>query len=199
MSSFKPIKALYIDFDDSFSNNILELFNSIDLPLYALNWRSCDVKDLEQYQDNINFIVLGPGPGHINEYRHFLDSKINHILNSKNIKKIGICLGHQLLLNYFYSFEIRRSTHPIHGRTCTVDFSKLLGKKSSFELQRYNSWHVKPDMEGLVREILLFDEHSELSLFKSDQLLTMQFHPESVGTNLPQELFSEIIQKFVYS
>lgn len=101
---------------------------------------------------------------------------------------IGFCLGHQLLLNHLKGIKIIKSSKLIHGQAVRL---KEIPDQS---VCRYNSWTC--DVNNVERSYLVFDEFGELAMYKDNQLLTMQFHPESVGTSCP-EYFFQMVHSFV--
>ncbi len=183
--------GILIDFDDSFSLNLIELFSRIEINLKLVNWR--DSKTLKSESEFLmkdkSILVLGPGPGHISEYENFFKEYIQVFLDIIHVKKIGICLGHQLFLHHLYGLEIVKSSPAVHGRALKMNDSFI---------QRYNSYTVLLDGSGRDTWDYSLDSNGELALFRSPEVLTMQFHPESVGTNLQLSHFKDLISSFVY-
>ena len=183
--------GILIDFDDSFSLNLIELFSHIGISLKLVNWR--DSKTLKSELDFLllenSILVLGPGPGHIREYDSFFKEYIQAFLDNIHVRKIGICLGHQLFLHHLYGLEIVKSSPAVHGRALKMNDSFV---------QRYNSYTVLLDPNARGSWDYSLDSNGELALFRSPEVLTMQFHPESVGTNLQLSHFKDLISSFVY-
>ena len=184
-------KNIFIDFDDSFTYNIKEFFHNISLEFELINWRERErLKSLE-FQSGI--LLLGPGPGHIEDYQEFIHHYLANYLNNQNIKKIGICLGHQILMNYLYGLKIEKSKFPMHGRS--VNLIDLHGESA----QRYNSLVAIPERKALENVEQVYDQNGELALTYSNQHLSMQFHPESVGTKLQKLQLKDLISTLVYA
>ena len=190
----------FIDFYDSFSQNILSYLAQIAnvKHIYFDQFDLIEITDLKT-------IVLGPGPGHINEYENFM-KKIEPILKNHEIKKIGICLGHQLLLNYYHGLKIVKSKNIIHGQSTEIsrrNFKKIFQVEEqiklpeTLEVQRYNSWVVQ--IKDSHKDFLLDKSGEVMGYYNPRYALTYQFHPESIGTNCPNLLFNEVIKKFMYS
>lgn len=198
---------VYIDFDDSFSHNIIQYLSEISCELKVINYKSLNTKHL---LFTPKALILGPGPGHIEEYQDFV-TKIKTWLDNINIKKVGICLGHQILLNYFLGLRIVRSKKIMHGSSMKIDswqfkntFSSLIDFKDQEDLnlyvQRYNSLVVDSQSVKVGDKRFIFEHNNEICAFFDPNIaLTMQFHPESIGTNCPNLMFHEVIKKFVYS
>jgi anthranilate/para-aminobenzoate synthase component II len=136
-------------------------------------------------------IVLGPGPGNPDEYLAFIEP-IQKILNKKNVFVFGVCLGHQLIWKSM-GFNWSKSNNPVHGQSFLTYF-KFFNK--SIKIQRYNSLKVtgldsqfkKKVDEGWTIEFL----GDEFMLSAKDNILTYQFHPESVGSSRKDLLYSPI-------
>lgn len=192
------MKVLFIDFEDSFSNNIrshLSQLESIDLSLK--NYRNIKLCDFENQN-----IILGPGPGHPREYISYFSQKDIDLrlalLSTRRL--VGICLGHQIIFNILFNCCIERSQFPMHGRPITFENPRkalqfLSSKSEELELQRYNSLYVKIDENDSIfsRAQLFFDINNELLMaYEEGSFFTMQFHPESVGTSCSKDIFQAI-------
>lgn len=189
------------DFEDSFTYNIYS--ELLDLGL------ECEVIAMSKIKDHLQrkinqkekqVVILGPGPGHPCEYE-FLKETVLNLLQNPNILTMGICLGHQLLW-YFQGHEVSRALQPLHGqRVCykLTDYWKvLLGDQ--IQVQRYNSLAVKMDLVTKKNYQQngwhLFLEDGECIMSKHENILSYQYHPESVGTSCPQQFF-EPVRRFL--
>lgn len=182
------------DFNDSFTYNI---YSDLVIRSQSVVLKSFDDEIFwnNLLKKNQKFIlILGPGPGHPDDYsfaifKKFLDLEICFVL--------GICLGHQLLLNSFGA-KIKASSHKIHGQQVHIMDKEgeifNLGFNSSF--QRYNSLTADISSIRINSYRALFDSNNELMVFKTNRLLSCQFHPESVGTNCPNSIYN-IALKFL--
>ncbi|MGI4992539.1 aminodeoxychorismate/anthranilate synthase component II [Halobacteriovorax sp. GFR7] len=210
------MKLVFIDFEDSFTNNILSYFSEFDFEIEVINFRKLSPSNITHYLKN-NFVVLGPGPGHPDEYlKLFKDTKIDFKAELQKARRlIGICLGHQIILHLFDELKVVRSSRPMHGQTVEmeigegqilfdcfseVDREVLLGAK----LQRYNSLTLQIDSGCYYsgswgsETQFVFDKHNELLMaYRPNHFLTMQFHPESVGTSCNNILFQAMNKFFM--
>ena len=55
-------KVLFIDFEDSFSFNVVQELTEIGLQVEVINWT-----DFNSVTDH-DLLVIGPGPGHPDDY-----------------------------------------------------------------------------------------------------------------------------------
>jgi anthranilate/para-aminobenzoate synthase component II len=187
------------DFEDSFTYNIFSQLTGMGIQCEVIDYH--EIK--EQMQQMINHqhkqvLILGPGPGHPSEYLFLQDSVLNLMQNS-NIMLMGICLGHQLLW-YFQGVEVGHAELPVHGQIenyqLTGEWKKQFG--GSIQVQRYNSLAVKMNQYTQQKarskgwDIMVHDEECIMSHNKN--VLSYQFHPESVGTSCPEQFFKPVQQ-----
>jgi anthranilate/para-aminobenzoate synthase component II len=189
------------DFEDSFTYNIHSELLALGLDSEVIGLG--EVKNHLEYKINHkvkHVIILGPGPGHPREYV-FLKESVLKLMQNPNILIMGICLGHQLLW-YFQGANISRALKPLHGQQEVYEFTsidhqvwkKLLGER--IEVQRYNSLAVKMDADTQKKyqakgqQLFVQDQECIISMYKN--IISYQFHPESVGTSCPQQFFAPI-------
>lgn len=178
------------DFEDSFTYNIYA-----DLKTLGHQVKVVAFKEIYQFlQTKINsdekeVIILGPGPGHPDEY-DFINSSLKGLINRKNLLLVGICLGHQLIWKAM-GYECIHCATPLHGQV-----QKLTFKGKEVEVQHYNSLCIslnKKEQSELASqgwELVLLQ--NELMSSSKENVLTYQFHPESVGTSCPKMFYSPI-------
>lgn len=185
-------KALFIDFDDSFTWNVIQELEEADFEVTVLHWM-----DLETVHDT-DLLVLGPGPGHPDDYQ-----RIFPIIHAWLIQKkpfFGLCLGHQIFWR-IRGENVYRSKEPLHGQRVLLEldsrWQQWLKLKSQVKVQRYNSLCVtdevsirNPDVQSLLKD-------GEVMISRGENILTYQFHPESVGTSFRQAFFRPLQQFFV--
>lgn len=180
-------RALFIDFEDSFTFNVVQELTEVGLSVEVLHW-----KDFSQNL-NHDLLVLGPGPGHPDDYQTIFPL-ITEWQKSGN-KIFAVCLGHQILWRIL-GLEVVRSKFPLHGQKIQLNLNpewqswlKLSGPVS---VQRYNSLAV---MEGEIPQgIQIHAENHEIMISRSANFISYQFHPESVGTKCRQSFFRPILR-----
>lgn len=137
-------------------------------------------------------IILGPGPGHPNEYGT-LKPFIQNCLENPDVFVIGVCLGHQLIWQYL-GHSINLSSHLVHGQQeeiCIPNWNDLFPKSFHDQtalVQRYNSLAVIPSgpFESDQKTLL---KRGEIMIGSFSGGVSYQFHPESVGTSCPEAFF----------
>ena len=190
----------FIDFDDSFNLNIVENLRRIS---------HCEVTHfslLDSLYSKIkakDVICFGPGPGHVDDYKE-INRTVSKLALRDDIFLMGICLGHQILLKTGFEAVVKKSPRPMHGRTIKLVYDgnrQDLKKLHAQVVQRYNSWCVEISNKDInILEDTLTDSLGELALVSiPNRLLTMQFHPESVGTSCPDIFFQPVAAFLRYS
>lgn len=192
----RKLTGLFINFHDSFSENIIDEFNNQLINLTTIDW---DDQNLYSQIRNIkySFIILGPGPGHVDDYKN-ITLLVNETL-SINKKVVGFCLGHQIIAKAL-GYELTQLEEPLHGKSFLIQLTdKFFKEKSLQKVQFYNSWYVKYiKLKNVDSLITVINENSMVSGIRSYGILSYQFHPESVGTTCPSEFFS-FIKEFLYN
>ena len=188
---------IYIyDFNDSFTYNLFsDLYHYSKVEVIAFKDISNHLNSLLETDDKY-VVVLGPGPGHPDEYE-FLTPVITKLLNSENIFTFGICLGHQLIWKNL-GMKVKRSSNPVHGQSEKIEFDKFYSDSTihSVTMQRYNSLSVNFP-SNMLKEFndqgwqLVTRDH-ELLMSRNKNVLTYQFHPESIGSMRKELLYSPV-------
>jgi anthranilate/para-aminobenzoate synthase component II len=173
-------KIYIIDFEDSFTYNIAT-------ELYAEEKRIEIISHLDFFSEDFfsiffnnivkpTAVILGPGPGSPEEYRHYF-SKIIELKYGPSLFLMGICLGHQLL-GLIDGLSVRSSFKPIHGEQIKINF-----KNQIIQVQRYNS-------------LALFESRNsseEIQIRQWERGVSYQFHPESIGTEKKSLFFKDLL------
>ena len=177
--------ALFIDFEDSFSFNVVQELTEIGLKVEVINWKNF------KFVTKHDLLVLGPGPGHPDNYQNIYD--VIRTWQSAGKKIFGVCLGHQILWR-LKGFEVVKSVHPLHGQkiklNLTQEWQEWLNLPAETWVQRYNSLAV---MDGKSEGVLKVVENGEIVMSRGPEFISYQFHPESVGTKCRDSFFRPIL------
>ncbi len=182
--------CLLVDFSDSFFFNIKEVLTQ-QLGLKAICIKGEDKESIpEVYKRNqCDFLMLGPGPGHIDDYS--FSEELWHFIET--IPTLGVCLGHQFLCARLGVRPINLE-RPLHGKSLELDeLGQLLGVEK-LRGQFYNSWAPNgsmPHAESVSKY------QGNIIYFHHKNWIGVQFHPESVGTTFPKEVFNALLGKIV--
>jgi len=185
-------KTLLIDNYDSFVYNVLHLVKKVtDSPVDIFFNDKIPFGKLDRY----SHIILSPGPG--------VPSQAGDMLKLIEISKeshsiLGICLGHQAIAQHFGAGLINL-THPLHGHKSILSIvdsnDPLVGefdKNSPCIVGLYHSWAV--NRVGFPQTLSIGscnEDNIIMSLYhRSLAIYGVQFHPESVITNMGERIMS---------
>jgi anthranilate/para-aminobenzoate synthase component II len=175
-------KATFIDFDDSFTYNVVQELFAIGFDVEVIHW-----KDYEKNPES-GLLVLGPGPGHPDDYQSLFPLIQNWLDQKKPF--FGVCLGHQIFWR-LQNEEIVRSKEPLHGQKIKLDLTspwkEWLGVGDDVYVQRYNSLAVMGQAALRNPFFQSFIQNDEILITKTSNIITYQFHPESIGTTYRRE------------
>jgi len=188
------LNILVVDFFDSFTHNLVQTLSEMNHHVLFKSY--CQILDKKEDLLAADLVVLGPGPGHVEDYSEFIE-----LIDEIKTKQVflGVCLGHQIL-GHLNGYSIQRLAQPIHGCSLNIlnSFKYLSGENSiSHEVKAmfYNSWSLKLAHTACGQSIV---DNGQISLIDFDYGLGMQFHPESVGTSCPK-LILDCALKRVYN
>lgn len=184
---------LLIDNYDSFTFNIVHAFHalSIDVKVVQAN---------ETFEAALNplphYLVIGPGPGDPSQTG--ISKKILKAVQGK-IPILGICLGHQLIGEFFGGKVIRAKT-PKHGKVDRIyNDGKFLFKDvpSPFLATRYHSLILDSTMLPSVLEVTATSGEGEIMgvRHKIFDIEGVQFHPESIASEHGEKLLRNFIKQ----
>ena len=174
------MRILIIDNYDSFVFNIVQLIKETAYkPLFDV------VKNNAIPFDTINHyqgIILSPGPGIPSEAGDLM-KLIDLCATTHSI--LGICLGHQAIIEYFGG-KIINLRAPMHGHrsylTITDSTDSLFRNiKDGTAIGRYHSWSADKSSLPACLTVSSYDEEGNVMSVKHNNLPIhgLQFHPES--------------------
>lgn len=185
-------RALFIDFDDSFTWNVVQELELAGFEVTVRHWM-----DFETLPD-ADLLVLGPGPGHPDDYQRIFPLITEWLSETRPF--FGLCLGHQIFWRV-RGESVYRSKEPVHGQKVLLklpsDWQEFLKLPGEVKVQRYNSLSVLEEVSARNPEVTNLTSEGEIMGTLGEKILTYQFHPESVGTSFRRAFFRPLLGFFV--
>lgn len=184
---------LIIDNYDSFTYNIYQYLGELYSNIKVIRNDELSLEEIRNL--NPSAIVFSPGPGPPSDTgicREVLD-KFKGV-----VPILGICIGHQLIGEYFGG-QVIRADKIYHGEISTINHStKDLFKnlEDNIEVMRYHSLILKRDsipksleitaetLDGVVMGL----KHKDYKIYG------VQFHPESLLTSSGKAILKNFIE-----
>jgi anthranilate synthase component II len=183
------MKILFIDNFDSFTYNLVDEFKKLNctVKVYRNDNKEIDCI-IKKYQPNL--IVLSPGPSSPKTAGICIPLIKKHC---KNQPILGICLGHQCIIEAFGGIVTK--TTPVHGKKAIITHnnSKIFNNiENPFSAARYHSLHgskIPNDLEVIAKTdgIVMAVKHKRYPVYG------LQFHPESILTPEGSKIIKNIL------
>lgn len=190
---------LVIDNYDSFTYNLVQYLGELGQQFSAtqsiLVYRNDKITIAEIEALNPSGIVISPGPGRPDDAGICLD--LIQTLGSK-IPLLGVCLGHQSI-GQVYGGKIIRAEALMHGKTSPIyhkDTGVFEGLENPFTATRYHSLVIERSTCPEVLEVTAWLEEGMIMGIRHrdyPHLQGVQFHPESVLTQVGKQLISNFL------
>jgi len=185
------MKVLMVDNYDSFTYNLVHLFEELGAEVVVLRNDVVTVAEAEAIAPDR--LVVSPGPGCPEDAG--VSVELVRRLGSR-VPTLGVCLGHQAIVEAFGG-EVGQAKALLHGKASVVEHDGrgiYAGLPESFEAGRYHSLAVTRVPDEL--EVSAWTADGEVMGVRHRRLPVegVQFHPESVLT-LP--LGREIARNFL--
>ena len=191
--AFDNVRMLLIDNYDSFTYNLVQAFaaHGADVMVYRNDAITVD----EALALEPTHLVISPGPGRPEDAGVSLDMIAAF---AGSIPVLGVCLGHQSLVQHFGG-EIVRAERLMHGKTSMAkhDGKTIFeGLQQPFEVGRYHSLCAENESLPDVLELTAETERGEIIgvRHKTLPLEGVQFHPESVLTPEGERLMANFMR-----
>jgi anthranilate synthase/aminodeoxychorismate synthase-like glutamine amidotransferase len=190
--------AVFIDNYDSFSYILIDYFKQAGLEDIVI-YRNDAITVEGVLAQNPSAIIISPGPSSPDESGICLDLIKTIIDRNIRIPLLGVCLGHQAIIQASGGKIVR--TKPIHGKQdlITHDGNSTLFANipAEFKVARYHSLvgvavHGDLQVTGVTRDCeIMAVEHKSLPIFG------VQFHPESIVTEYGIEIIKNFISRII--
>jgi anthranilate synthase/aminodeoxychorismate synthase-like glutamine amidotransferase len=183
---------LLIDNYDSFTYNLVQMIEGMGQEVKVFRNDKIDVQDMEKLRPSA--LVVSPGPCTPNE----AGVSVNAIrFFAPKIPVLGVCLGHQSIAAAFGG-KVVRADRIMHGKTSPIlhDGKTIFtGLSNPFEATRYHSLIVEKDSMPECLEISAWTQEGEIMGLRHRQYRVegVQFHPESILTDLGRDLTENFI------
>lgn len=171
--------VLVIDNYDSFTYNLVHYLEDLGCEVTVKRNDRLTLEEVDAFEK----IVLSPGPG-IPDEAGLLKDIISKYAATKSI--FGVCLGQQAIAEVFGGSLINLD-QVYHGTATKINVIEedilFAGIPNEFEVGRYHSWVVHPDLPEVLEATSVDENGQVMSLrHKEYDVTAVQFHPESVLT-----------------
>ncbi|MBF0478070.1 MAG: bifunctional anthranilate synthase component II/anthranilate phosphoribosyltransferase [Candidatus Omnitrophica bacterium] len=178
---------LMIDNYDSFTYNVVQLISKLGYTVKTVRNDEITIKEIEKLKPS--HIVISPGPGYPKDAG--ISLKVIKYFAGK-IPILGVCLGHQCIIEAFGG-KIISAGKIVHGKTSKIIHdSKGLFRNipQSLDVVRYHSLAGDPEAMPECLETTAQTEDGTIMgvRHKDYQIVGVQFHPESIGTQKGEEI-----------
>ena len=180
-----------LDNFDSFTYNLVDQFRSEGYPvtIYRNNIAAHDLMKAIEACSNNPVLVLSPGPGAPHEAGCMLEL-IG--LARGRVPIIGICLGHQALIEQFGG-SVGSAGTIVHGKASSISHCgehMFAGLSQPLPVARYHSLMGTAVVGGL-EVIAHYNEMPMAVMQQQERIVGLQFHPESVLTTEGAKLLKQ--------
>jgi anthranilate synthase component 2 len=187
---------LLIDNYDSFTYNLFQYLSELGEEVWVT--RNDKVSLDEIAKRSPQHIVISPGPG-TPEQAGISNDVIRKFGDS--IPILGVCLGHQCI-GYSYGAKVTRASEIKHGKSSLVyhDGKGLFGGlPNPFPAIRYHSLAVMPNDLPNCLELSAWTNEGIIMGLRHRQFPVegVQFHPESIMTEVGKDLLRNFLKQGV--
>ncbi len=186
---------LLIDNYDSFTYNLYQQIGSIYPDIKVVRNDMITLDEIEKLAPEA--LVISPGPGYPSEAGISVDA-IKRFAGK--IPILGVCLGHQSIAEAFGG-KIVRALEPKHGKASMITVNNgtplFKGMPEKIKAARYHSLIVEKTSLPECLEVIAEDEDGQIMALRHKELAVygVQFHPESVLTDLGKSMISNFLSE----
>jgi para-aminobenzoate synthetase len=182
------MRTILIDNYDSFTYNLYHLIAEVNgrPPVVVRNdtrWADISIEEFDS-------VVISPGPGRPDRPRDFGVSA--RAIRDSGLPVLGVCLGHQGIAHLFGG-SVGYAPQPMHGRISKVHHTGtdvFAGMPTPFSVVRYHSLAAN-ELPDVLEPIAWTEDGVVMGLrHREAPIWGVQFHPESISTELGYELLA---------
>jgi anthranilate synthase component II len=186
-------KLYLLDNFDSFTYNLVDQFRSLgfEVVIYRNDVNPQYLADKLLNEAGNAALVLSPGPGAPVDAGCMM-SLIG--LVAGKVPMLGICLGHQAMVEY-YGGKVERAPFVVHGKASPTFHSGqgiFANLPTPLPVARYHSL-VATNVPDCLQVIATTDEMPMAILHPEHKAVGFQFHPESILTTLGSQLLTQTL------
>jgi anthranilate synthase component 2 len=186
------MRVFLLDNYDSFTYNLVQLLARIGADVTVARNDAVTVDDVEAL--HADAIVISPGPSRPENAG--ISVELVRRLGS-SVPILGVCLGHQAI-GVAYGAKVIR-VPPVHGKTWAVHHAGIgsfAGLPSPFDAGRYHSLAVSASELPDDVEVTAWAEDGVVMgmRHRSHPVEGVQFHPESILTELGEDLVRNFLR-----
>ncbi|MCG9713562.1 aminodeoxychorismate/anthranilate synthase component II [Shewanella insulae] len=187
------MKLYLLDNFDSFTYNLVDQFRSLgfEVVIYRNDLDAQFIADKLLQEQGKAALVLSPGPGAPHEAGCLM--ALIDLLAGK-VPMLGICLGHQAMIEHFGG-KVERAKQVVHGKASPTTHNGqgiFAGLPSPLPVARYHSL-VATQVPDCLEVIATTEEMPMAISHKSVKAVGFQFHPESILTTLGSQLLTQTL------
>jgi para-aminobenzoate synthetase component 2 len=187
------VRMLLIDNYDSFTYNLVQAFAALGADVLVYRNDALSVAGAETLAPT--HLVISPGPGRPDDAGVSLEM-IGAF--AERIPVLGVCLGHQSLVQHFGG-DIVRAPRLMHGKTSLAEHDGrtiFAGLPQPLEVGRYHSLCAEPGTLPDTLEVTAETDQGEIMgvRHRTLPLEGVQFHPESVLTPAGDRLMENFLR-----
>lgn len=184
-----------IDNYDSFTFNLYQALTGLGADVEVVRNDQVDVESVIGRLDDIDGVVISPGPCTPNEAGISVDL-IREMAGRKPI--LGVCLGHQSI-GAAFGATISHAPELMHGKTSMISHDGqglYAGLPNPFVATRYHSLVIEQDDVPADFEVTATSEDGVVMGVRhtSMPIEGVQFHPESILTASGKDLLANFLR-----
>lgn len=186
---------LLIDNYDSFTYNLYHQIAQFGEDVRVVRNDMITIEEIRALQPKA--IVISPGPG-VPKEAGIVIEMIQQLY--KEFPILGICLGHQSIGEAFGA-TVSRANNIMHGKTSLLDYTKkglFQPFDTEVEVMRYHSLIIEKETLPKMFDIIATSkDDGEIMAIQHNEypVYGLQFHPESIGTEVGDALIQAFLQQ----